>query len=83
MTDDRDGAKPTRPLRGRNGKEREMTRRVSMLVAPATSERGEVNTASILAWTMLAVVAILAINVVFDDLVTSVFEEVKTMILGA
>lgn len=60
-----------------------MTRRVSMLVAPATSERGEVNTASILAWTMLAVVAILAINVVFDDLVTSVFEEVKTMILGA
>ncbi|MDQ3781802.1 MAG: hypothetical protein M3349_02545 [Actinomycetota bacterium] len=60
-----------------------MTWWLSMLVAPATSERGEVNTASILAWTMLAVVAILAINVVFDDLVTSVFEEVKTMILGA
>ncbi len=74
---------PTRPLRGRNGEEREMTWWLSKLVAPATSERGEVNTASILAWTMLAVVAILAINVVFADLVTSVFEEVKTMILGA
>ncbi len=45
-------------------------------------EKGEVNTAAILAWTVLAVVAIAAINVVFDDLVSSVFANVKERILG-
>lgn len=60
-----------------------MTPWLVMLIDGRTSERGEVNTASILAWTMLAVVAILAINVVFDDLVRSVFADVKSRILGS
>lgn len=51
------------------------------IVVPA-DERGEVNTAAILAWTVLAVVSIAAINLVFGDLVDSVFEQVKTNILG-
>ena len=45
-------------------------------------ERGEVNTAAILAWTVLAVVAILGIQIAFDGLVTDVFEDVKSRILG-
>ena len=45
-------------------------------------ERGEVNTAAILAWTVLAVVAILGIQIAFDGLVTDVFEDVKNRILG-
>ncbi len=45
-------------------------------------ERGEVNTAAILAWTVLAVVAIAGINILFDDLVTTVFNDVKERILG-
>lgn len=62
----------------------EMSVRVlSLLPTPAQPERGEVNTASILAWTMLAVVAILAINVMFDDLVSAVFADVKARILGS
>ena len=48
----------------------------------SVDERGEVNTAAILAWTVLAVVAIAAINVVFNDLVTDVFANVKERILG-
>jgi hypothetical protein len=48
----------------------------------ATDERGEVNTAAILAWTVLAVVAILGIQIAFDGLVTDVFEDVKSRILG-
>lgn len=47
-----------------------------------TGEAGEVNTAAILAWTVLAVVAIAAINVVFGDLVTTVFADVQQKILG-
>ncbi len=50
--------------------------------AAVSDERGEVNTAAILAWMVLAVVAIAAVNLVFDDLVTSVFEDVKDRILG-
>jgi hypothetical protein len=50
--------------------------------AAAAGERGEVNTAAILAWTVLAVVAIAGINILFDDLVTTVFEDVKDRILG-
>ncbi len=46
------------------------------------NERGEVNTAAILAWTVLAVVAILGIQIAFDGLVTDVFEDVKGRILG-
>lgn len=53
-----------------------------VLTLMAHDERGEVNTASILAWMVLAVVAIVAINVVFDDLVSSVFTRVKEEILG-
>lgn len=45
-------------------------------------ERGEVNTAAILAWTVLAVVAILGIQIAFDGLVTDVFDDVKNRILG-
>jgi hypothetical protein len=56
---------------------------LALLPTPVEPERGEVNTASILAWTMLAVVAILAINVMFDDLVSSVFADVKARILGS
>ena len=48
----------------------------------APDERGEVNTAAILAWTVLAVVAILGIQIAFDGLVTDVFEDVKGRILG-
>jgi hypothetical protein len=48
----------------------------------AGDERGEVNTAAILAWTVLAVVAILGIQIAFDGLVTDVFEDVKSRILG-
>lgn len=48
----------------------------------AGEERGEVNTAAILAWTVLAVVAILGIQIAFDGLVTDVFEDVKGRILG-
>ncbi len=48
----------------------------------AVDERGEVNTAAILAWTVLAVVAILGIQIAFDGLVTDVFEDVKGRILG-
>ncbi len=48
----------------------------------APHERGEVNTAAILAWTVLAVVAILGIQVAFDGLVTDVFDDVKGRILG-
>jgi hypothetical protein len=59
-----------------------MTERMTRLFAWLADERGEVNTAAILAWTVLAVVAIAAINVVFDDLVTSVFSDVKERILG-
>ena len=60
-----------------------MAARLAVLLKVARSDRGEVNTASILAWTMLAVVAILAINVMFDDLVSSVFADVKARILGS
>ena len=69
-------------LRGRE-KETDMATWLVGLVTQVEPERGEVNTASILAWTMLAVVAILAINVMFDDLVSSVFADVKAGILGA
>ena len=48
----------------------------------AGDERGEVNTAAILAWTVLAVVAILGIQIAFDGLVTDVFDDVKNRILG-
>ena len=48
----------------------------------AADESGEVNTAAILAWTVLAVVAILGIQIAFDGLVTDVFEDVKGRILG-
>lgn len=48
----------------------------------AGNERGEVNTAAILAWTVLAVVAILGIQIAFDGLVTDVFDDVKSRILG-
>jgi hypothetical protein len=48
----------------------------------SVDERGEVNTAAILAWTVLAVVAIAGINILFDDLVTTVFNDVKERILG-
>lgn len=48
----------------------------------AGNERGEVNTAAILAWTVLAVVAILGIQIAFDGLVTDVFDDVKGRILG-
>lgn len=51
-------------------------------VLASADERGEVNTAAILAWTVLAVVSIAAINLVFGDLVDSVFEQVKSNILG-
>lgn len=50
--------------------------------AATADERGEVNTAAILAWTVLAVVAILGIQIAFDGLVTDVFEDVKGRILG-
>ncbi len=55
---------------------------VLVAVRSAGSERGEVNTAAILAWTVLAVVAILGIQIAFDGLVTDVFEDVKSRILG-
>jgi|GEM_PF-1986264 len=48
----------------------------------SAGEGGEVNTAAILAWTVLAVVAIAGINILFDDLVTTVFNDVKERILG-
>lgn len=56
--------------------------RLYVAVVVATGERGEVNTAAILAWTVLAVVAILGIQIAFDGLVTEVFEDVKSRILG-
>jgi hypothetical protein len=68
---------------GAERKETDMATWLTLLLTPGEPERGEVNTASILAWTMLAVVAILAINVMFDDLVTSVFADVKARILGS
>ncbi len=57
---------------------------LSLCVAFATTadESGEVNTAAILAWTVLAVVAILGIQIAFDGLVTDVFNDVKGRILG-
>lgn len=55
---------------------------VAALAVLAPSEQGEVNTAAILAWTVLAVVAIAGINILFDDLVTTVFNDVKDRILG-
>ena len=56
--------------------------RLWLAVQLAGDERGEVNTAAILAWTVLAVVAIAGINILFDDLVTTVFNDVKERILG-
>ncbi len=56
--------------------------RLWLTVQLAGDERGEVNTAAILAWTVLAVVAIAGINILFDDLVTTVFNDVKERILG-
>ncbi len=53
-----------------------------LLVAAALDERGEVNTASILAWAVLVVVALTAVGLVFDDIVTEVLEDIKTRILG-
>lgn len=47
-----------------------------------SDESGEVNTAAILAWMVLAVVAIAAVNLVFGDLVETVFADVKDRILG-
>jgi hypothetical protein len=52
------------------------------IAARTADERGEVNTAAILAWTVLAVVAILGIQIAFDGLVTDVFDDVKGRILG-
>lgn len=51
-------------------------------ITPTGDEKGEVNTAAILAWMVLAVVAIAAVNLVFGDLVESVFADVKERILG-
>jgi hypothetical protein len=56
--------------------------RLYVACATAQNERGEVNTAAILAWTVLAVVAILGIQIAFDGLVTDVFSDVKGRILG-
>lgn len=56
--------------------------RLWLALQPGADERGEVNTAAILAWTVLAVVAIAGINILFDDLVTTVFNDVKDRILG-
>lgn len=43
-------------------------------------ERGEVNTAAILAWTVVAVLAIMAINVAFGNLVGDAICWVRTTI---
>ena len=56
--------------------------RLYVAARAAADERGEVNTAAILAWTVLAVVAILGIQIAFDGLVTDVFNDVKSRILG-
>lgn len=52
------------------------------LVTVSIDERAEVNTASILAWAVLVVVALTAVGLVFDDIVTEVLEDIKTRILG-
>lgn len=43
-------------------------------------QRGEVNTAAILAWTVVAVLAIMAINVAFGNLVGDTICWVRTQI---
>ena len=53
-----------------------------LLVAASMDERAEVNTASILAWAVLVVVALTAVGLVFDDIVTEVLNDVKDRILG-
>ncbi len=57
-----------------------MTALRALAVPP--DESGEVNTAAILAWMVLAVVIIAAINITFDGLVTDVMSNVQSKILG-
>lgn len=51
-------------------------------IAVPSDESGEVNTAAILAWMVLAVVIIALINTVFNGIVTDVLNNVRTRILG-
>jgi hypothetical protein len=52
----------------------------TLVQALAAEERGEVNTAAILAWTVVAVLAIMAINVAFGNLVGDAICWVRTSI---
>ena len=53
---------------------------MTLLGRVAAEERGEVNTAAILAWTVVAVLAIMAINVAFGNLVGDAICWVRTTI---